>query len=96
MKTPKTLKCVRCGKRRPVERFPASRSKKNGKSSWCQKCHTAATRDWKVRTNYDEQLRDARRIVAEQRRQAKSDAVNAANAKLGPTPAQLRQSRKAA
>jgi predicted nucleic acid-binding Zn ribbon protein len=39
--------CSHCGKWLPFAAFPRNPRLKSGKSSWCQECHLAGTREWR-------------------------------------------------
>lgn len=35
--------CTRCGEEKPLELFKKDKSRKDGRSSWCKRCHSSAT-----------------------------------------------------
>jgi hypothetical protein len=57
-----TLKqCTNCGRWLGPALFPRDRATRSGLSSWCRPCHRAATKAWKLRTNYAERDRQRKR-----------------------------------
>lgn len=53
-------RCTRCTRLRPLADFPPAKRKRNGRSSWCRDCATAATHAWRA-TNRDS-INAARRV----------------------------------
>ena len=58
--------CSKCGTSHPLENFPPTRHRPDGRSPWCRPCHRAATAEWyadpanRERANATRRLREAR------------------------------------
>lgn len=56
-------RCARCGSVLALDAFPPSKRKRNGRSSWCRDCATAANHAWRARNpEYLADYNAARRV----------------------------------